>query len=226
MEEIPFAFLKYLAFAVIIYLIFRFVPAHKLSFPIVLRLSGIITMTFVALDLMYKRETVLPSKSLPCNCEKVTKESSEKPPELPPQEPVAKPEAEPTVEVVVPAPVPVQAQELPKPIEKKVVKQKPARSEKGVIKDELPYTDYNHIPMGDRYKDDAYLRGYSFLPPKDWYPTPPFPPVCIAEKQCPVCPVYTSGVPVGALEFDSSRRVTPPDNIKVEYVEEKLNSGR
>ena len=95
-----------------------------------------------------------------------------------------------------------------------------------VIGEEIKYNyvDYSIIPQN---KDEGNFEfGYSFLPPEKWYPTPPNPPVCVTEKQCPVCPIYTGGTNLNLKEWNSSRRITPPDRINVEYIEEKLNSGR
>jgi len=100
------------------------------------------------------------------------------------------------------------------------------RYEKGVIADEYKYTDYGLVPVADGYKSRDYEYGYSFMPPEKWYPQPPRPPVCVSEKRCPVCPVSTTGAPVDMKEFNSSRRVTPPSLMDVDYVEEKFNSGR
>lgn len=106
-----------------------------------------------------------------------------------------------------------------------VYKNKPA-SQDEIITNEMKYTDYNHLPIGDNYSNVRdYQNGYSFLPPDKWYPQPPFPPLCHTEKQCPVCPMLTTGGPVDLLEWDRSRRVTPPDNIKIDYIKDKLNSG-
>ncbi len=96
----------------------------------------------------------------------------------------------------------------------------------GVIVDEIPYTDYNHLPLADTYEPGNFEYGYSFLPPEKWYPTPPFPPLCVADKRCPVQPVYTTGTPIDVKEWNESRRITGPDNIKTSYIKEKLNSGR
>lgn len=96
----------------------------------------------------------------------------------------------------------------------------------GILDDELPYTDYNHLPLASGYKSHDYEYGYSFLPPEKWYPQPPRPPVCVTEKRCPVCPTYTNGTPVDAKEFHSSRRITPPDMINMDYIGDKLNAGR
>jgi hypothetical protein len=102
-----------------------------------------------------------------------------------------------------------------------------SRAQNGVTKEtDMKYniTSYHTVPPN--LNKGSFEYGYSFLPPANWYPTPPFPPVCVAEKQCPVCPVYTTGTNVELKEWDSSRRVTAPDEINVKYIEEKLNSGR
>jgi len=87
------------------------------------------------------------------------------------------------------------------------------------------YTDYNTLPSFE-INSGSFEYGYSFLPPTAWYPTPPHPPVCVSEKRAPVCPVYTDGAYVDLKEWNSSRRITPPDQINTKYIEEKLNSGR
>jgi hypothetical protein len=101
------------------------------------------------------------------------------------------------------------------------------RGRDGPMKEsEMKYDVVSYHTVPPNLNTGSFEYGYSFLPPKDWYPTPPFPPVCVTEKQCPVCPVYTSGTNVDLKEWDSARRVTAPDEINVRYVEEKLNSGR
>ena len=96
----------------------------------------------------------------------------------------------------------------------------------GELDDELPYSDYNHLPMAAGYKSHAHEYGYSFIPPEKWFPQRPRPPICVTEKRCPTLPSYTTGVPMDTKEWHSSRRVTHPDTISVEYVQDKLNSGR
>lgn len=97
---------------------------------------------------------------------------------------------------------------------------------KGELDDEIPYSDYNHLPIASGYKSHDYEYGYSFIPPEKWYPQPPRPPICVSEKRAPVCPVYTNGAPVDVKEFHSTRRITPPDIINADYVNDKLNGGR
>jgi len=96
----------------------------------------------------------------------------------------------------------------------------------GDLDDELPYSDYNHLPVGTGYRSHDYEYGYSYLPPEKWYPLPPRPPICVTDKRCPVCPVYADGAPTDVKEFYTSRRIMPPDLINTDYIDEKLNAGR
>lgn len=75
--------------------------------------------------------------------------------------------------------------------------------------------DYNHVPTKSEYTSCDY--GYSYLPPSQWYPTPPFPPVCIADKKCPVCPVYTTGTPMDVKEWRESCKPFTPDDFATKY---------
>lgn len=113
-----------------------------------------------------------------------------------------------------------------KPLKNEQAESIGSRSEDDVMGDELPYNfvDYHTLPVD--MNDGSFESGYSMLPPKDWYPVPPHPPVCVTEKVCPVCPVYTSGTEVNLKEWNQTRRITPPDNINVNVIKEKLNSGR
>jgi len=101
-----------------------------------------------------------------------------------------------------------------------------SRMEDGILASEMSYTDYNSIPLGQNLNTMEKDFSYTFLPPDRWYPVPPHPPVCVAEKVCPVCPVYTNGTNLDLKEWNDSRRITPPDNINVQAIREKLNSGR
>lgn len=101
-----------------------------------------------------------------------------------------------------------------------------SRANDGVIVSDMPYDDFNHLPVSAKYKTQPADFGYSFLPPENWYPQPPNPPICVSEKQCPVCPVYTNGTNADVREWYDSGRVTPPDNIDTKFVKEKLNAGR
>ena len=102
-----------------------------------------------------------------------------------------------------------------------------SRAQDDVMKNETQYSyiDLNTLPNVSPLNTGSFESGYSFLPPAQWFPVPPHPPVCVAEKQCPVCPVFDNGT-VDLKEWDSSRRISPPDQMNVKAIEEKLNSGR
>lgn len=116
--------------------------------------------------------------------------------------------------------------QIDKPDAERGIERKGSREKDDVITDDMEYTDYNHLPMADNYDTGDFEYGYSFLPPEKWYPQPPYPPVCVAEKRCPVCPILTTGTPADAKEWHASRRITQPDTIKTAYIKEKLNSGK
>ncbi len=107
-----------------------------------------------------------------------------------------------------------------------VKERKGCRWQDDVITSDMKYTDYNHLPLADGYDSRDYEYGYSFLPPEKWYPQPPFPPVCVTNKRCDVFPMFTTGSNLDLKEWNSSLRVSAPDNINVDYIREKLNSGR
>ena len=96
----------------------------------------------------------------------------------------------------------------------------------GPLDDELPYSDYNHLPVAAGYKSHAYEYGYSYLPPERWYPLPPRPPICITEKKSIISPSLSNGSVADLKEFHIARRVHHPDRLNVEYVQDKLNAGR
>ena len=48
---------------------------------------------------------------------------------------------------------------------------------------------------------------------------------CKTEKTCPVCPTLTTGYPVRLKEFDNARKILQPDNINIDYINEKLLTG-
>lgn len=85
------------------------------------------------------------------------------------------------------------------------------------------YVDFNTLPVDP---SSPWSQGDSMMPPTNWFPTPPHPPVCVTEKVCPVCPTFTDGVNVYLKDWDESRRITPPDNINTDFISGKLNSGR
>lgn len=73
-----------------------------------------------------------------------------------------------------------------------------------VVIDYSPIQDYNRLPISNL----EYDHGYTFMPPKDWYPTPPKPPICITDKKCPVCPMYTNGTNIDLKTWNESNKVS------------------
>lgn len=96
----------------------------------------------------------------------------------------------------------------------------------GEIDDELPFSDYNSLPVASGYRSHDYEYGYSFLPPERWFNSPPRPPVCVTDSRSPVMPMFANGTPADVKEFHSSRRITQPTQISTDYISEKLNAGR
>lgn len=101
-----------------------------------------------------------------------------------------------------------------------------SRATDDVIKNEMQYSYYDHNILPPNLSADAYEPGFSYLPPSEWYPRSPHPPICVSEKRCSVCPNLTTGSNPDYKEWDSCRRVMPPDEINTVYIQEKLNSGR
>lgn len=94
------------------------------------------------------------------------------------------------------------------------------------LDNELPYSDFNMLPVGEGYKSHEYEYGYNFLPPEKWSVQWARPPVCVIDRKQNVCPVYTQGAPTDVKDFFSSSRITQPDQINTDYIKDKLNSGR
>lgn len=101
-----------------------------------------------------------------------------------------------------------------------------SRTITGTLDDELPYGDYNQLPMAAGYKSHDYEYGYNFIPPEKWYPQPVRPPICVTNFRSPVYPSLASGTPTDVKEFYNANRITQPDRLNTAYVTDKLNSGR
>jgi len=94
------------------------------------------------------------------------------------------------------------------------------------LNSELKYGDYNYIgPLNKGMINKAY----TFINPTNWYPIPPFPPVCVTNKSCTTCPIQiTDGkdyMNFASLEdFDKARRFTGDMRINVDYIKNVLNN--
>lgn len=67
--------------------------------------------------------------------------------------------------------------------------------------------------------------GQSFMPPTSWSVPQERPPPCIPQKNCPVCPVYTPGAPVDALETTSVGSIMPKFTYKEVYNKDYYHPG-
>nr|XP_047140883.1 putative uncharacterized protein DDB_G0282133 [Hydra vulgaris] len=96
------------------------------------------------------------------------------------------------------------------------------RTRNDILVNEMIYSDFNRLPPSFNDKDFEY--GYSFLPPKDWYPLPPYPPVCVSSSNHPVQPVYLDTMTMDLKDWHETQKITPPDSINTAFITNELNS--
>lgn len=94
---------------------------------------------------------------------------------------------------------------------------------------DLKYSQTNVNTMAntaDRIaKKPRSVYGEVFVDPEAWHPPCLRPGICTTSNGCPVSPVFTNGTYIDLLEWDDSRRITPPDALNSEYINNVLNSG-
>jgi hypothetical protein len=99
-----------------------------------------------------------------------------------------------------------------------------------IINSDMKYNQINPEllqPLGsyDNSFTNKWNQGFTYLSTDKWAPPKSqTQPICKTEKQCPICPVTTSGYPLGLMDFDNSRKILGPDNINIDYIKERLNS--
>lgn len=243
MNPIFIKILKYVAIATVVYLIFRYVPNVKMNSSDILLISMITISSLLLLETLCS--SMYPSsdssehmssleKSSMCNSVCSIKNTEHMADVIPTEE---KPKNTDYEEILKKLEAELKAekeknsqnyQKVVKVLAESGIERGTTRAEAGTINNDWMYDRNNGhtLPLPDNYNKDDFEYGDSFLPPEKWYPQPPVPPVCVAEKKCPVCPVYTTGAPMDVKEWNDSRRVTQPDEINVKYVKDKLNSGR
>jgi len=86
--------------------------------------------------------------------------------------------------------------------------------------DHFKYSDFNRLPPS--FEKDDYEEGYSFMPPKDWYPVPYYPPIGYNNSSCLVQPVYTDDTTLNLKEWKQNQKIIS-DNINTKFIEEQLN---
>jgi len=94
---------------------------------------------------------------------------------------------------------------------------------------DMKYTQLDpdmHKPLGEFSKDftNNFEYGYAYLNTSKWRVPMYKPPVCKTDDNCKVCPSTTQGYPVDVKEWNRSRKIMPPDNINLDYLN-KLNEG-
>ena len=96
------------------------------------------------------------------------------------------------------------------------------RTRDDILVNELRYSDFNRMPPS--FNKDDFEYGYSMLPPKDWYPLPPYPPICSMAKSCPVYSTYSDDGVANLKEWHETQKITPPDAFNTDFIRDQLNS--
>ena len=71
-----------------------------------------------------------------------------------------------------------------------------------------------YTPLGkyDSTFTNDFEYGYAYLNTNKWRIPENHPSVCKTSSSCQICPMNTSGYPVDVKEWNSSRKIMPPDN--------------
>ena len=83
--------------------------------------------------------------------------------------------------------------------------------------EDATFTNQLLKPLGENGNGltNEWDHDYILLNTDKWAPALNPPPVCKAEKTCPVCPSLTTGYPLMLRDFDSTRRITAPINADI-----------
>jgi hypothetical protein len=96
------------------------------------------------------------------------------------------------------------------------------RTRNDLLVNQYKYSDFNRMPPS--FNADDFEYGYSYLPPRDWYPLPPYPPVCVSNSTCPVNGVYLDTMTMDLKEWRDTQKITPPDSINTAFITNEMNS--
>ena len=247
-HKLPAVVIKYLIIGCVIFGMIVFIPCNKLGIRDSIILSIILTLSLAIIEnvstIMTNPQTEKFDSVIPVanSVVKPVVQSDVKPigqpivnsTEVKPQ--LATPEIKQDTTTTVKVDTTVVKSNEVKPTTSTLYKDAPhgedkeatgTRADDDVITTDLPYSDdAHHLPLPDNYNISSFEYGDSFLPPEKWYPTPPFPPVCVSEKRCPVCPVYTIGTPIDVKEWHEAGKIMPPAGINTKFIKERLNAGR
>ena len=99
---------------------------------------------------------------------------------------------------------------------------------KNVLESDMKYSNLTLEQMEklgeyDNTFSNNWQNDYILLNTDKWRPPVGNQYKCKTEKTCPVCPSLTHGYPVNVREFNNVKKILPPDNISVDYINDKLN---
>jgi hypothetical protein len=225
---------KYIIFGVIIYLLLTYIPKQPLDIPNQTIMFIIALTSFIIIDLIvnyqkmkfYLAKYIWKTQNLQngnlngsCNCsmEKFT-ETQPVPPIIPEiQQPITVPVIATPQQVIPSQPI------IPSVQSNTNVPTKEAETS------EMKYTELPpemHQPLGtyDNTFTNDFDHGYTYLNTDKWSVPMRRPPVCIQEKECPVCPTFTTGTNMELKDFPMT--VNYPEKINVNYIQDKMNKMR
>ena len=85
------------------------------------------------------------------------------------------------------------------------------KTQHDLLTNEIIYSDFNRLPPSFNKFD--FEPGYSYLPPKDWYPIPPYPPVCAATTMNVVSPIYVDMTTMDLKDWYQTVKFTASESI-------------
>jgi hypothetical protein len=220
--------MKYVVFGIILYLLVTYIPTQQIKNLDQIIIYLVALLSFIILDLILNYSTIHsycsqfmgwkqsgPTPSCGCDMEtfkppKKIEHLTLEQPQIVPIPPVVQVEQPPVVPVVPVVPiVPAQVEQPAKP------------------ENQMKYTEFPpemHQPLGtyDNTFTNDFNHGYTLLNTDKWAVPMKRPPVCIQEKECPVCPTSaTMGYYMSVTDFPMEFKM--PEKINTQYVANILN---
>ena len=89
------------------------------------------------------------------------------------------------------------------------------------------YSNKQTQPLGQFSKDftNSFDHGFSYLQTDKWSVPEYDNSVCKIDEKCNYCEEDYEGYPVDVSKWNYSRKVLPRDNINIQYIKDKLNTG-
>lgn len=213
MKELIYKISKYIITATIIFLLLKYAPNTKINNSDICTIISIVLIIQMLYDLMHSDKQCSVCVKEKCECEDFentsnkTKESSDNKQTMNHDDEEDDAEGD----------------------NEKQNDNDVDEEETDVLYSDLSNAQY--VKLGDfgnscrkSYRDPKYKGEYGdwFIPPEEWYPPCSKTPRCVTNNGCPVQPVYTDGTNIDLREFDNSRKIAPPSDINVNYIN-KLN---